>query len=202
MAQSTGGKAESIPEAKTALSDAAASAQAGMRDQFVSTREALADSGQRMAQQAKDMVRSAAEEQKMRAVHGLHGMARSMHEMARSLHDEQQDAPARYVDMAAEQIERGIRALEERGVDELMSDVETFARRQPALFIGGAFAAGFLIARFLKSTDRSTEAQTGYAGAGYGTSAYPATPMAGGTTYGEEPPYGSAATPQTQGGGI
>jgi len=31
-------------------------------------------------------------------------------------------------------------------------DLESFARRNPALFIGAAFGVGFLVARFLKST--------------------------------------------------
>ena len=39
-----------------------------------------------------------------------------------------------------------------RDLTELMDDVNRFARRQPALFVGAAFAAGALAARFLKSS--------------------------------------------------
>lgn len=202
MAQSTRGKAESMAsEAGTAAGDAVAAAQTGMNEQYESTREMLAHNGQHMAEQAKDMIRSAAEEQKMRAVHGLHGVAKSMHQMARSLHDEQQDVPARYVDLAAEQVERGIRALEDHGVEELMGDIEAFARRQPALFIGGAFAAGFLMARFLKSSERAAPARSGYAGIGRDASEYGAS-MAPGGAYAESPSYGPAATRTMPGEGI
>ncbi len=203
MAQSTQGSAESVTsDAKAAVSEASTAAQTGMREQYESTREVLTQSGQRMSEQAKDTLRSMAEEQKMRAVQGLHGVAKSMHQMARSLHDEQQETPARYVDMAADQIERGVRLLEERGVPELMSGVETFARRQPAVFIGGAFAAGFLLARFLKTSDRSAQRQTGYARSGFDRTESEATAMAGGRRYGEDSSFAGSAMEQPPGGGI
>jgi hypothetical protein len=34
----------------------------------------------------------------------------------------------------------------------MASDVKRFAQRQPALFLGGAFTAGLMAARFLKSS--------------------------------------------------
>jgi hypothetical protein len=37
----------------------------------------------------------------------------------------------------------------------LIDDVEDFARREPAVFIGGAIAIGLVAARFLKSSRRS-----------------------------------------------
>jgi hypothetical protein len=64
----------------------------------------------------------------------------------------------------------------------LVGDVENFARRQPALFIGGALALGILAARFLKSSSQqgSTMRDYGYAPnrgqqgsyGGYGTRGY------------------------------
>jgi hypothetical protein len=39
--------------------------------------------------------------------------------------------------------------------------VEDFARRQPALFIGGSVAAGFALARFLKSSADRREREEG-----------------------------------------
>lgn len=198
MAQSTQGTGESMAsDAKAAVSEASTAAQVGMREQYENTREMLTQSGQRMGEQAKDTLRSMVEEQKTRAVQGLHGVAKSMHQMARSLHDEQQETPARYVDMAADQIDRGVRLLEERGVSELMSGVETFARRQPAVFIGGAFAAGFLLARFLKTGDRSAQRQTGYGASGFDRTERGTPAMGGGTSYGEGSSFGCSA-----GGGI
>jgi hypothetical protein len=42
--------------------------------------------------------------------------------------------------------------LRDRDVRELVQDAQQFARRQPAIFVGAAFAAGVLAARFMKSS--------------------------------------------------
>ena len=42
-------------------------------------------------------------------------------------------------------------------VREMMNEVEDFARRRPAVFIGSAFAVGLLAARFLKSSREGEE---------------------------------------------
>lgn len=42
--------------------------------------------------------------------------------------------------------------IEDTSLEELLDRTTDFARRQPALFVGGAFAAGFLLARFAKSS--------------------------------------------------
>jgi ElaB/YqjD/DUF883 family membrane-anchored ribosome-binding protein len=42
--------------------------------------------------------------------------------------------------------------IEDTTFEELVDRTTEFARRQPALFVGGAFAAGFLLARFAKSS--------------------------------------------------
>ena len=46
--------------------------------------------------------------------------------------------------------------LQDTSFDELLDLTTDFARRQPALFVGGAFACGFVLARFAKSSSRST----------------------------------------------
>jgi hypothetical protein len=58
--------------------------------------------------------------------------------------------------MAGDQMRRFADEIRQRGVGEMLDDVHAFARRRPALFIGGAFLVGIGIARFLKSSaDRS-----------------------------------------------
>lgn len=60
-----------------------------------------------------------------------------------------------FVDRAAQQVQRAADFLENTEVDEMIERVETMARRQPALFLGGAFLLGIVGARFLKSSRRS-----------------------------------------------
>ena len=59
---------------------------------------------------------------------------------------------ADYAGKAADQLEQFSARLRERDLTELMDDAKRFARRQPALFVGIAFAAGVIAARFLKSS--------------------------------------------------
>lgn len=129
-----------------------------VRRQFESTREALKESGERAYLQAKSTVLSAAEEQKRRAAHMIEGVARSLHDAARSLGSEEQPTTAHYANLAADQLERAASLLQERSVDDLVANIEHFARRQPVVFLGGALAVGFVVARFLKSGEPREEA--------------------------------------------
>jgi hypothetical protein len=62
------------------------------------------------------------------------------------------DLTARYSGTAANQIEKAARYFERHDVRAMMRDAEGFARRNPAIFLGAAFALGMLAARFLKSS--------------------------------------------------
>jgi hypothetical protein len=64
---------------------------------------------------------------------------------------------AELMDRAAEQVDRASDYLYENEVKDLVRDLEGFARRRPALFVGGSLAAGFLLARFLKSSGEREE---------------------------------------------
>jgi ElaB/YqjD/DUF883 family membrane-anchored ribosome-binding protein len=107
-----------------------------------------------------DRVRSSAtaqlSSQKTRATDGLGSIAQAVRQTTQPLRDNKQDAIAQYVDKAADQIERFSAQLRDKDVSELVNDAQQFARRQPAMFIGAAFAVGVLTARFLKSSSAET----------------------------------------------
>jgi hypothetical protein len=95
-------------------------------------------------------------DQKNRAVDGLGSVTQAVRQTTQQLRDQNHDTIAGYVDQAAGQIERLSQQLRDRDITELFADLQRLSRRQPAIFIGGAFALGFMGARFLKSgTDRS-----------------------------------------------
>jgi ElaB/YqjD/DUF883 family membrane-anchored ribosome-binding protein len=73
------------------------------------------------------------------------------------------DVTARYTGVAARQIENVASYFERKDLRAMMRDTEGFARRNPAIFLGAAFAIGMVAARFLKSSkpDRSTSMNTG-----------------------------------------
>ena len=113
--------------------------------------EALGAGRDHAVDEARALVRETAQRQKERAAEGLGGVADALHEASRKLLGGNQAATARYTDMAADQIERMSQMLRDRSLEDLVGDAEAFARRQPALFLGGALAAGFVLARVLRN---------------------------------------------------
>jgi hypothetical protein len=94
--------------------------------------------------------------QKERATDGLGSVAQAIRQSTRQLREQQHDTIAQYVDQAADQLERLSTRLKEKDVHELVDEVQRFARQRPALFIGSAFAAGLIGARFLKSSSEQS----------------------------------------------
>jgi hypothetical protein len=99
----------------------------------------------------KQNVTSRVDEQKNRAADGLGGIANVIRNAGNELRTEN-EALASYVDMASDQLRRFADQIREKGVADMLDDVHMFARRRPALFVGGAFLVGLGIARFLKSS--------------------------------------------------
>jgi hypothetical protein len=61
------------------------------------------------------------------------------------------------VEQANDGLRRVSERLREKNLDEILRDCETFARNQPAVFLGAAAVAGFLAVRFLKSSSRADD---------------------------------------------
>jgi hypothetical protein len=99
-------------------------------------------------------VTSRVDEQKNRAADGLGGIADVFRSAGNELRNENETL-ASYVDTASDQLRRFADNIRQRGIADMLDDVHAFARRRPALFIGGAFLIGLGVARFLKaSSDR------------------------------------------------
>jgi len=103
-----------------------------------------------------------------------------------------------YTETLSQQVEKLSGYLERQDLSGLMSDVERFARRNPAIFLGGAFALGILAARFLKSsTPAPNRALVAAGGGNYLSTDFDTTPSSLGSastggSFGErsENPYG------------
>jgi hypothetical protein len=98
------------------------------------------------------------EEQKGTLTDGLTSVADSIKQVGENLNKTEDqnkitETAAKYTNTLAEQIENISGYFERKEVREMVSDIEDFARKYPAYFIGGALALGFLAARFLKSSN-------------------------------------------------
>jgi hypothetical protein len=103
------------------------------------------------ADSAKARSRRIAIQQKDAGADRLGEVAGAFHGAARTL-EAGMPQTASYIHGAAAQLEDAAKTLRHRSVDELVDEVGSFARAQPAVFFGGAMLAGFALARFLKSS--------------------------------------------------
>ena len=101
---------------------------------------------------ATEKIESRISDSKTRAAETLNGVASTLMSSSAQLRDQNQAGASRAIERAAEGVERFASYLQETNVDEVVDQVHEFARRQPAAFIGGAFALGFLASRFIKAT--------------------------------------------------
>lgn len=122
-------------------------------------KEQAADLGRKATQGAKQVATQAQSQAQSRLERGkadaaitLSSVATSLLNSGIQLRDEQQAMAGEYVERAARQIERAAHFVQTADLREVVDQVEDFARRRPAVFIGSAFAAGLLAARFLKSS--------------------------------------------------
>lgn len=108
--------------------------------------------------ETREGMRSAVQEQQRSAAEGVDEVADALRGAARQLDDRQQTASARMIDSAADGLQRLSGTLRGKDLDTVMRDIQDFARREPALFIGGAIAAGFLAVRLMgQSGERGAE---------------------------------------------
>ncbi|HXW03584.1 MAG TPA: hypothetical protein VD833_00005 [Vicinamibacterales bacterium] len=96
-------------------------------------------------------------QQKERATRGLGDVARAVRQTTDQLRAEGQETVAGYIERAADGIDRFSHTLESRDVQDVVDDIQSFARRQPVLFMGAAFGLGLAVARFLKSSSRPSQ---------------------------------------------
>ncbi len=107
---------------------------------------------QQVKARAGEKIESKITDSKSRAAETLSGVASTLHSSSQQLRDQDHAGASRAIERAAEGVERFAHYLQETNVDEVVEQVHEFARRQPAAFIGGAFALGFIASRFIKAT--------------------------------------------------
>jgi len=89
----------------------------------------------------------------------VRSISQTAHSAAREL-EEKAPELARMVHDVADRAERFADDLRGRSADEMLDSAWTYARQNPRVFLGGAVAVGFLLARFAKSSaERSATAR-------------------------------------------
>ncbi|HEX7088273.1 MAG TPA: hypothetical protein VF198_18085 [Vicinamibacterales bacterium] len=115
----------------------------------------------------RGMAAAKASEQKHRATESLGQVAQALRRATDVLREDGRSGLANYVQRASDRIEQFSHRIDEQDLQQMIEQVQQFARRQPALFIGAAFGLGLLGGRLLKSSshgDRHTASGPGFHG--------------------------------------
>jgi len=126
----------------------------------------VAESVKGLASQAGEKLLNSAEEQKAAGADFASVMAGAMRRAANEF-DKDVPQAAQYIRLAADQIDTASDAFRRRDLNQLVADVQGFARRQPVAFLGAAVFAGFAVVRFLKTSTAAASA-----GSNQGTTAH------------------------------
>jgi hypothetical protein len=129
---------------------------AGARELSTEVRHVAVD----LAGEAKKTAESKLGEGKDFAAEHLGSVADALRKTSRELRANE-SAVTDYVDMAASSVEKVSAYVQTRTLSQLMGDAEVFARREPAVFLGGAFFLGMLGGRFLKSASPARPQERG-----------------------------------------
>ena len=119
--------------------------------------QTIKQTGTEIIGQVKEKATGVLDEQKTNITSGLASVADSLRQVGDNLRGADEENAvgkftAQYGDEIARRIESVSNYLDNADLKDITRDLERLARRQPALFVGGAFALGLLAARFLKSS--------------------------------------------------
>ncbi len=140
------------------ISESDTQRESRQRSQGASATEQAKEKARELAsdvkEKASDTVRSGVSSGKTRAADTIGSVAQSLLVSSQHLRDGGQQGASRIVERAATRVDRFANYLQNSSPGEMADRVESFARREPALFLGALFTAGFVGARFLKSSRR------------------------------------------------
>ena len=147
---SQGSLQDTVGDIKNKASDALSATSDMARDKL----DELGSSAREAAAQATDKIREQADKQQ-RA--GAEYAGRFAENLRNAAHAFDQDTPlaARLIETAADYVDDAAGKMRDGSLNDLMGSLSSFARRQPAAFLGLSVLAGFAAVRFLKASGNS-----------------------------------------------
>ncbi len=132
----------SSPEAKADLQD--------LRHDVEETASVAAERGKGFAAAARQHALSYVDDRKGEAARSVSDLAKSLRDSGKTF-DDRPNIRA-FFDSAAEGLDDFAGSIERRSLDDFYREAEAYARRSPVTVAVGAFAAGFLLSRFVKAS--------------------------------------------------
>jgi hypothetical protein len=115
----------------------------------------VGDKAKTVASDAGQKIETAWQNQRASGASYLENVAGLVHQAA-EVFDQEAPQAARYIHQAADQIDGVAEAVRSKSMREVTSEVQGFARRQPAIFFGGAMLLGFAAVRLFRATPPSS----------------------------------------------
>jgi hypothetical protein len=128
--------------------------ESSAREQIRAVKNQVVDQAKNTYQQARDRATSSLGESKNQFADQFGSIAQALRRTTDHLRSEDQHRIAGLTDTIARQVEQVADYLRSKDARAMRQDLESLARRQPALMIGGALLLGLLGARFFKSSER------------------------------------------------
>ncbi len=153
-------------------------------------KDGISDLTHQVVEQTKKGTESQLTYGKERAADGLRDVAKALRSASEQLRADENEALTGYIDRAAGKVSDVSDYLKDHSLSELSTEVKTFARREPALFLGGALVLGLIGGRFLKSsTPESGSSGSGGGQSRVGGASQPRSPMRSAQLTGNTQPF-------------
>jgi uncharacterized protein YjbJ (UPF0337 family) len=117
-------------------------------------REKVREKAAEVAGKAKEQIEGRYDEQKGRALSEVNQLASALRRAGNDLSGEG-GIGSTLLGRVAGHLESLGTTMDGKNLDDIVNDVERLARRNPAMFLGGAMLIGFAASRFLKSSGRN-----------------------------------------------
>jgi hypothetical protein len=141
------------------------SAGGGAREQVRQAKDKVMDQARTTLRDARERAGSTFTQGRHQAADQIGGLGSAFRRTGETLRGEDQARFADVADTVARQVDRVADYLRQSDGRIIARDLETLARRQPALVFAGAFALGIVAARFFKSSTpryREFEEEAGF----------------------------------------
>lgn len=162
---------ESVSQARTAINTASAAARAKVKDvadkanidwqtqseKWKHQGEKVKAQSEQLYEQASKMARDAADSAKARTGTAIQGLARLINDTAETVDTKLGPQYGDYARQAASTVANAAQSLDEKDIDQLLDEARDFVRKSPAVAIGAAAIAGFVLMRLAKGTTPETE---------------------------------------------
>jgi ElaB/YqjD/DUF883 family membrane-anchored ribosome-binding protein len=138
-------------------------------------REQAGEQMRKATGQARDRARDQVDQRSTQVGEEVHQHASDLRDVAQQLREQGKEGPAKIADQVADRAQRAGSWMKDSDADQILSDVEDFARSNPWAVAAGGLALGFMASRLLKASSSQRYERRGTTTAGQ-------LPPAGGTT--------------------